>query len=216
MQSRRKTMTPSPAPEASPEILVSARDYFETAIADAMAETGVQTIPQAKTYLTEVLEHYISTDNLFDEQDLSGRKTRDTLAEMYLRAHNSDGATRFELLKKLGDSSLYISGFFSDSLQRKLVDVEYYAEMGGVAYRDLAGVAREPESSRIFTEFSRRFIEFTEVLNVIAQKSQLQDEQNILRMFDLYAQTGSKVIREQLLRKGILAVAPAEIKKTKV
>ena len=62
-------------------------------------------------------------------------------------AQNSEPIVRFELLKKLGDRSLYISGFFADSLQRKVVDVDYYAEMGGVAYGALADSAVEEVSS---------------------------------------------------------------------
>ena len=38
-------------------------------------------------------------------------------------------------LKQIGDVSLFVSGFFSDSLRRKLVDVDYYVSIGGVAYQ---------------------------------------------------------------------------------
>lgn len=211
MQSRRKAMTQN----ETPDIAVSAQEFFENAISEAMSETGTHTTVQVRTYLTQLLKQYILTENLFDETDSSGRKTRDTLAELYLRAHAVDLPERFELLKKLGDSSLYISGFFSDSLQRKLVDVDYYMEMGGVAYADLAGVSREQSNGQMFREFSVRFVEFVEVLNVIAQKSQVQNENNILRLFDLYSQTGSQVFREKLLQKGVFAFPNSDIKKQK-
>lgn len=212
MKSHRKKVTQA----ETPRLLHSAHDYFHEAVTAALEQTGVRTIPQVQGYLTDLLQFYMSTANLFDEHDSKGRLTRETLAELYLKAHNSEFPERFNLLKRLGDRSLYISGFFSDSLQRKLVDVDYYIEMGGVAYADLAEVAREDSNSRIFREFSKRFLEFVEVLNVIAQTAHVQNEENILRLLDLYAQTGSQVLREQLLQKGIIAIPPDSIKKNKV
>src|SRR5579862_5627241 len=39
-------------------------------------------------------------------------------------------------LREIGDTSLYLSGFWSESLTDKLVDVDYYIELGGSAYGD--------------------------------------------------------------------------------
>src|SRR5215468_9909274 len=41
-------------------------------------------------------------------------------------------------LREIGDTSLYVSGFWSDSLAQAAVDVDYYIEMGGSAYGALA------------------------------------------------------------------------------
>ena len=35
---------------------------------------------------------------------------------------------------QIGDVSLFTSGFFADSLRGKLVDVDYYVNIGGAAY----------------------------------------------------------------------------------
>jgi len=37
-------------------------------------------------------------------------------------------------MQRLGDTALFIAGVFADSLNRKLVDVDYYVAMGGTAY----------------------------------------------------------------------------------
>lgn len=166
----------------------------------------MKTIPLVKSYLVDMLEFYVPAQNLFDELDSSGRRTSETLAETFLRAQSADEAVRIELLKKLADRSLYISGFFGDSLQRKLVDIDYYADMGGMAYGALASTVREDTSSKVFNEFARRFLEFVDVLTDISSRTHLQNEENVLRLFEIYAKTGSSVARERLLEKGVITL----------
>ena len=45
---------------------------------------------------------------------------------------------RAKLLRAMGDTALFVSGFFADSLSRRLVDLDYYKAMGGLAYARLA------------------------------------------------------------------------------
>ncbi len=128
------------------------------------------------------------------------------MAEPYLRATTAEPATRVELLKKLADRSFYVSGFFGDSLQRKIIDVDYYADMGGAAYSALADCVKEDTFAKLYREYARRFLEFAEVLTHISSKAHIQDEQNIMRLFENYTLTGSEIAREKLLEKGLIAV----------
>ena len=164
---------------------------------DALKERKVKTVPLAHRYLVQLLEHYVSAENL---------KSQETLAELFLKAANSDHNQKIELLKKLGDRSLYISGFFADSLQRKVIDIDYYRDMGSSAYSTLAGSIREDSLAIVFQEFASKFLEFVDVLTLISAKAHLQSENNILRLYETYAKTGSELAREQLLEKGLIAV----------
>ena len=75
------------------------------------------------------------------------------LAEMYLKATSNEDGINGELLKQLGDSSLYISGF-GDSLKRKVIDIDYYIGIGGSAYATLASYSSEDILSRVFNEIA--------------------------------------------------------------
>ena len=190
----------------SSSLLVSSREVFDQIVSDAFERRKVKTFPLVKGYLVELLEAHIRTENLFDDKDASGRHVRETLAETLLRAQSADLAVRIELLKKLGDRSLYISGFFGDSLQRKLVDVDYYADMGCTAYGALSDCVREDTVARIYREFSKRFQEFVDVLTDISAQAKLSNEENIMRLYEVYARTGSDAARERLNAKGLIAV----------
>ncbi len=188
--------------------LVTPKDFFSEMVSTAISKRNLKVYPAVQDYLVSLLEHYLDAKNLFDSEmtEEGLKKTPDTLAEMYLRASNSEHTTRVALLKKLGDRSLYISGFFADSLQRKIVDVDYYAEMGGAAYGALSEYTKEDNYSAIFKVFSSRFLEFVEVLNIISEESFIKSDQSILRLYDKYMRTGSELAKEKLIEMGVITL----------
>ncbi|MBK7889645.1 MAG: hypothetical protein IPJ84_01985 [Bdellovibrionales bacterium] len=187
--------------------------FFSEAVQTAFAKRGFSTFPSAQTYLVKLLEYYVPTANFFDEVDEQGRRTRSTLAEAFLKAVNQEPQARNEQLKRLADRALYITGFFGDSLQRKLVDIDYYCEMGVTAYSVLADSQKEDMAAKVYREYSSRFLNFSEVLTTISAQAHLQNEANILRLYETYAKTGSDLAREQLLERGLIAVPLSDLKK---
>ncbi|HWU44788.1 MAG TPA: hypothetical protein VN132_15155, partial [Bdellovibrio sp.] len=142
----------------------------------------------------------------------SGQKNPQTLAEMFLTAQNAESPIKVELLRKLGDRTLYISGFFGDSLQRKIVDIDYYAEIGGAAYASLAGCTREDTMVHVYSTFSKRFLDFVDVLTYISHNSFVKSDQSILRLYDRYMRTGSELAREKLEEMGVLPLPAEQVK----
>lgn len=187
------------------QFLVSSKDYFHEVLSEGFESRRIKTHPAVQHYLVNLLEHYLDAKNLDPET---------TLAEMYLQASNLDAVNRISLLKQLGDRSLYISGFFGDSLNKKLVDVDYYANLGGAAYSSLASVTKEDVTAKVYKTISERFLDFVDVLTVVSQKSLIQSDQSILRLYDKYLKTGSQLAKEKLLEMGVLSVDPNQLKKS--
>ena len=75
---------------------------------------------------------------------------------------------RVRQLRDVGDTSLYVSGFFAESLQRKLVDVDYYIQMGGAAYGSWRAASAATRNSAVFgevyDELGAKFPRFVDVL----------------------------------------------------
>jgi hypothetical protein len=190
------------------KVLISSQGYFAEVVEEACNKRKVQAPAAAKNYLVNILEHYLDARNLFetDINEVTGKKTDYTLAELYLLAHQAETSERQGLLKKLGDRSLYISGYFGDSLNRKIVDLDYYKDMGEAAYAGLADCVREDTVAQVYKIFSARFLDFVEVLTYISQQSMVQTDENILRLYDRYMKTGSDLAREKLIEIGVLTV----------
>jgi len=187
--------------------LATPRQYFSEVVQAGFAKRNIKESPAVQIYLVSLLEHYLDAKNLFAQPD--------TLAETYLIASNSQPTEKVELLKKLGDKSLYISGFFGDSLSRKLVDLDYYAGMGGAAYASLADCVREDEVAQVFRVFSHRFVEFVDVLTYISQQSSVQTDQGLLQLYDRYMRTGSELAKEKLIEMGVLTLPSDQAKLTR-
>lgn len=192
-------------------ILLNPKDFFRTTVEEAFAERRLHGSPLAKEYICSLLLHYVQTSNLYDLEAEDGKRQRSTLAELYLNATSSETGLRIDLLKKLGDVSLYVSGYFGESLQRKIVDVDYYANMGGAAYATLSSHIREESYRSIYADFATHFMDYVELLTLISKKTRVQSDSNLLLLFDRYVSHGSEEAEKSLLQKGL--VPPPYIKK---
>jgi hypothetical protein len=200
----------------SVQLFLSPRQHFEELVETGFHKLKIQTYPAVRNYLVDLLEYYLDTRNLYPEElNEAGQKRPQTMAEMWLTAGSLELSERIDLLKQMGDRALYISGFFSDSLQRKVVDIDYYAEMGGAAYATLADSVREDTSAQVFRVFSRRFTDFADVLSFISQQSLAKTDESVLRLYEKYLRTGSELAREQLAEMGVITVPAEQAKKAR-
>lgn len=190
-------------------LLLDSGDFFNEIVEDALSSRKLKTDTQVKKYLVNLLEFYLSTENLFEREivDEHGRRKPQTLAELYLTAVNSEWSQKVDLLKKLGDRALYICGFFGDSFTRKIIDVDYYVSMGGNAYYELAYALEKRDPLRkVYTTFSKNFSDYVDTLTYISHKSMISNNQSVLRLYDNYLRTGSEVAKEKLLEMGIVTI----------
>jgi len=184
-------------------IILDSKEFFFNMVEDAFEERKVDTYPQVKAYIVDVLKYYLVTENLYDEEDSSGKKSRKMLAELLLTATSAQAQEKIGRLKKLGDSSLYISGFFPDSFQRKIIDVDYYVDMGKIAYDSLSSSVKEDTFAKLYKEISVKFLDLVDALSLMSRKAKILDDENVLRLMDIYSKTGSTFIEETLVEKGL-------------
>lgn len=100
-------------------------------------------------------------------------------------------------------------------MSRKLVDLDYYAGMGGAAYASLADCVREDAVSQVYRIFSQRFVDFVDVLAYISQQASVHNDQGLLRLYDRYMRTGSELAKEQLIEMGVLTLPTDQAKLTR-
>ncbi len=113
------------------------------------------------------------------------------------------GATRRDALRSVGDVSLFVAGFFSDSLNRKLVDVDYYVKLGGRAYESLSHFERETFAPA-FAELAGSFLAFVDVLNDVSERCAVASNANVLRLYEKWLRTGSRRDGQRLVERGIV------------
>jgi hypothetical protein len=127
---------------------------------------------------------------------------------LYLRSQQVPAEERVRLLRRLGDMALCISGFFADSLNRKVVDQDYYIQMGGAAYGTLAATFDKKGNGadvfvELYDELARKFSSLVEVLNEVSEGVSGRD-QSMLRIYDRWLKTGSDRMHRMLIERGVL------------
>jgi hypothetical protein len=98
----------------------------------ALARQRVEAGDLTAYYLVNLLCRYVRPDIRAASAD------DEPLAIQLTRALQTGGSEQRLRLRCLGDFSLFMSGFFSDSLRRKTIDVDYYVSMGEYAYGSLS------------------------------------------------------------------------------
>jgi hypothetical protein len=178
----------------------SAVEYFKELVEEALARQRLAAGELTAFYVVQLLAGFLRrpADDTSDEP----------LALRLAQALESSGIEQRHSLKRIGDASLFISGFFSDSLRGKLVDLDYYVRIGGVAYDALS--RQESDSfSPVFAELAQKFVHFVDVLSEVSERSACSTNSDVLRLYERWLKTGSAHSSHLLLERGVIPSAAA-------
>jgi len=183
-------------------------EFFREQLTRAMEHQKVSTSAFTEYYLVNLLTSCVRGD-LLPPPEPGFEET--PLALMYVKAMQAARTERARLLRAMGDTALFMSGFFAESLQRKLADLTYYRAMGGRAYARLSHETSSSFAPDVFDELSGRFTQFADVLWEVSENSRLaHGSHSVLQLYERWLQTGSRRSAELLASHGISPVPPGE------
>jgi len=180
----------------------SLRDFFRDLLSRAIENQRASVQPFIELYLVNLLHEFLASEALYVQAE-DGSWQQKPLAFLLKDALEEAGPSRVRLLKRLGDTSLFISGFFPDSLARRssLVDVDYYIAMGGRAYD---AVARHALERSLWAELSDKFRLLVDILNEVSERTLASSEAGLLRLYERWLKTGSDRLANALARQGLV------------
>jgi hypothetical protein len=185
----------------------SAVEYFRELVEGALTHQGLATHELTAFYVVQLLASFLQrpvTGDIHDDKPLALR-----LGE----ALESGGMQQRATLRQIGDVSLFTSGFFSDSLQRKMVDVDYYVAIGGYAYNALSRVEAD-RLSPVYAELAEKFVGFVDVLSEVSERTSCMSNGDLLRLYEKWLKTGSRRSGQLLVERGV--VPNASIKSARI
>ena len=195
-------------------ILETPQHFFKERVDEAKLAASLSLNLDVEFYLVNLLcdfidptkiNHALSTKDV-EEKNFMNRP----LALIFQDALNSPETERLEKLRRLGDISLYISGFFQDYFNRKTFDVSYYVDLGSSAYEQVAALKKSNSSntgrqSGVFRDMAR---EFTHLVDLIARVSESfhPSAQDTLAIYEKWLNLESDRHAKNLLERGIIPV----------
>ena len=172
----------------------SASEYFKELVEGALAHQHIAAGELTSFYVVNLLTGFLQQPAEDDQTPLAFR-----LAE----ALDAAGMRQRTSLKQIGDLSLFVSGFFADSLNRKLVDVDYYVSIGGTAYTALSRYETDTFSP-VFAELADNFVRFVDVLSEVSERASLSSNVDLLRLYERWLKTGSRRSGQLLAERGVV------------
>jgi hypothetical protein len=145
------------------------------------------------------------------------------LTSLLDQAMRVGGRERFERLRTIGDGVLYVTGFFSDYLENRGLEVDYYSAFGAQAY-DVAGRMLEPGglarmvqgpsdgvgTATVLSELARKFRMFVALIRDVADAlyaSSARSDRTTLQVYERWRRTGSPALAHALAERGLIPLS---------
>ncbi|HEY5948794.1 MAG TPA: hypothetical protein VIV40_25060 [Kofleriaceae bacterium] len=178
-------------------LAASVDEFFHEVVTDALATVELDASEPASWYLVGLLGE-MTRARLTDEP--LGPK---------LAQPGADAGERVKTLKHVGDTSLYVAGFFAESLTRSLVDVDYYVGIGQTAYAQLARSLGGSNKSitEVYEELAEKFPRFVDVLAQVRKRTSINElaaTPDIGRLYEIWLKTREEWIEKKLRALGVL------------
>lgn len=186
------------------KLVTQPQEYFYELLDGAFTKRAFRPTAETEFYLVNLLNQFMTTD-AFYSRNSEGKHKQEALALLVREAGEMPAPeAQRTLFRQVGDVSLYTAGFFQESLNRKLVDLDYYIDMGGHAYREAALRHEEAALRNIFEELGQRFGKFVDVLADVSDQTMSKTERNLLRLYENWISTKSERAERLLNEAGII------------
>jgi len=188
---------------------VKPQEFFREKISNAAENQNITIDQNVEFYLVTLLCDFIERNKL---ETMTGNidSINTPLAMMLKRALEAPPLERLKIYKYLGDSSLYISGFFQDYFNRKAFDISYYISLGASAYDSLGSLSKEYASDHkgkeVYSMLSNRFSELVEIVAEVSDSTTPDKPTDILATYSRWTETKSERLRKNLEKLGINAI----------
>lgn len=178
-------------------------EFFKDLVTSALRNQKLDTDEMVEFYLVQLLARYHEKPDITPVNPQTG--SEEPFAITYLRGLNTSKREGFDVLKNLGDRSLYLSGFFSEHFQSSSVGLDYYISLGGHAYQRVSELVGHlnPQVKEMFLELGKNFPRFVDILSEISSDTAAKPDTNLLRLYEKWVATGDQRAAEILTKAGI-------------
>lgn len=185
--------------------LLHPRDFFREQVCSATAELRIELEEHLEFYLVNLLCEFINPAQLQIDENMDVLDT--PLALMLKKALESTPDTQIKVYKRLGDTSLYVAGYFQDFFNRRTYDADYYIAMGAAAYEKTSLLMRthrnDPNFASIYACLSQDFRKLVTIIGLVAETISPAQPRDLISTFVRWQQAPSEKLRKALEEQGV-------------
>lgn len=175
-------------------------EYLHRQLHESVQCTDKVIAEETLWYLGQMLVRFVDSDQLFNYD--RGRLHLPILAFLFRDATTARTKhERISLLRKLGDTALFVGALFPEKYRRKGIGEDYFIGMGGGAYDSLSECC--PEQTHIYSELSNSFPLLMKLVSSVCSKQEVFDAQDILMLYQRWQRTQNYKMASQLHLLGV-------------
>lgn len=133
---------------------------------------------EAIFYSSLVMDNYGVSEKFFER--VNGKAKEKILGIKLLESSQFPKEKQKQILKDIAETSLLICGFFSDSLNRKIVDTSYYQDLGIIAYNRLNSFTPSAyDVPSFYKMMAQSFSNVTLLMNFVSKKYSAENDKDL-------------------------------------
>jgi hypothetical protein len=192
----------------SKTIVVSPREFFRERVSEASHSLKIDLSQDIEFYIVNLLCEFIKPEKLNEALGTEQTALDMPLVVMMQKAYEAGSPEqRLQILRGLGDTSLYMSGYFQDYFNRKTFDIKYYMDVGSMAYENVSNLCKARSEHQMYHELSANFSTIVDIVAEISDSHQPKDNKDVLVLYDRWARSHSERLRKILTNLGIDPIA---------
>lgn len=130
-------------------------------------------------YASLVMDNLGSSEKYFEE--VEGKVKEKVLGLKLLESYQLPREKQKTVVKDIGETALVLCGYFSESLNKKIIDTKYYNEIGIRAYGVLDSyVPKAFNTPNFFGKVAKHFVDVTQLITLISESHEQDPEQVFL------------------------------------
>lgn len=173
---------------------------FHRLVTAAMRSEGVPSSEATERYLVQLLLAFVRPP----QSDLLDPP----LGPSLVAALQLPRSQRTDHLRRVGDTTLFLTGLFVERLERTLVGPHYYVALGRTAYSHLSRDCADRPLARSYADLAARFLDFVRVLGAIAERHLFDRDGDLIRLYRRWMTTRGARDAAALVRRGVIPWLP--------
>lgn len=147
---------------------------------NALNKKSLCPVPESAIfYSSDVLDKFALSQDFFEV--IEGKVRDKILGMKLLEASHLTREEQKRVYKDVADMALMVCGYFAESRHKKIVDAQYYAQIGKMAYTQLNSISPSfLDIPSFYHMFATCFESMTTLMSILASQSKAGNEANLI------------------------------------